>query len=235
VAILSIPDRYQLGVSKIRELDVETVRAFREALDRSVDPSIPHGESAKPAATVAAAIRNISQLDRTTDVKKIAEALISMYMAKAGYETPLDEFIDGIADSLETVSNPDLRLAPEEKDAFKEKLGILLNAEVFGIIAKADDLLTENERIFCRARILTDLRPVFGTDVDKGPVAMLITHSLKISFHESGRKGDHFFYVSLDDADLSALKDIISRAEAKANSLKGIVPDGIRLFGAPER
>jgi hypothetical protein len=234
MAMLSIPERYQFGVSKIRELDLETVRALRDALNNSVDPSRPSDERSRPAVAAAAAVEALSRPGSAADFKRIAEALVSMYLVKSGYEIPLDEFINGIADSLEALPNPDLRLASEGKGAFKEKLGILLNAEVFGIIAKADDLRTENERNFCHARILTDLRPVFGADVANGPVAMLITHNLKIAFHESGRKGDHDFYIALDAADLSALKEVINRAEAKASSLRTVIPDSARLFGVGE-
>jgi hypothetical protein len=131
------------------------------------------------------------------------------------------------------IQNSDL--TAEERSSFKEKLQILLSAEVFGIVSKLDDLRTESERLFCHARIMTDLRPVFGSAVADGPKAVLVTHNLKIAFHESGGKGDHDFYVSLDAEGLNDLKEVILRAEAKANTLRSIVDSKIKLFGVREQ
>jgi hypothetical protein len=89
---------------------------------------------------------------------------------------------------------------------------------------KAYDLQTEGERTFCDARILTDLRPVFGKDIASGPAGMVIIHRLKLGYHNS--EGEHrTFYIALDAEDLVTLKKAIDRAELKARSLKSIVKD----------
>jgi predicted transcriptional regulator len=229
VAVLSIPERYQIGVSKIRELDLGTVRSLRQALDQSV-----YNEDHPQATAVATtALESISQSSGSVaDFRNISQALVSMYLVKSRRDLSLEEFVDRVADALEELPAPELRLDAGERESFKEKLQILLGAEVFGVVSKVDDLRTESERIFCHARIITDMRPVFGSDVTKGPTAVLVTHNLKIAFHESGRKGDHEIYVTLDAEDLSDLKEIILRAEAKANTLRAIVDPKIKLFGA---
>jgi len=109
-----------------------------------------------------------------------------------------------------------------------------LGAEVFGIISKIDDLRTESQHVFCHARVVTDLRPVFGSDVQKGPMAILVTHNLKIAYHGSGGSGTHELYVSMDASDLSELKDVILRAEAKAKTLRPIVDSRIKLLGVKD-
>lgn len=233
MAVLSIPERHQLGVSKIRDLPIDTVRSLRTALDKSV-----FNEDRQEAMAVAtSAIESVSRSIGASaeDFKKIGEALVSMYLVKSSRDTPLEEFSDQIADALEDLPDPNLRLTPEERGLFKEKLQVILGAEVFGIISKVDDLRTESERIYCHARIVTDLRPVFGSDVQKGPMAVLVTHTLKIAYHGAGRRGDHDFYVSLDAEDLSELKGVILRAEAKANTLRPIVDGKVKLFGVSEQ
>jgi hypothetical protein len=233
VANLSIPERYQLGVSKIRGLTMDTVRSFRDALDKSV-----FNEDSQGATTVATtALESISHSisEPADDFKRISEALVSMYLAKSGRDTPLEQFAGRVADALEALPDPTLRLVPGEREAFKEKLQILLGAEVFGLISKIDDLRTESERVFCHARIVTDLRPVFGSDVEKGPMAVLVTHNLKIAYHGASGSGDHEFYVSLDTGDLGELKDVILRAEAKARTLRPIVDSRIKLLGARQQ
>jgi hypothetical protein len=164
----------------------------------------------------------------------VAEALVSMYLLKSSDDIELDEFTSHIANALEAVPNPELRLAPAERESFREKLAILLGAEMFEMISKIDSLRTDSENIFCHARILTDLRPVFGKDVERGPTSMLVTHTMKIAYHLSGRRGDHDFYVSLDADDLSELKALIARAEAKARTLRAAVDGRITLFGVSD-
>ena len=228
MANFSIPERYRYGVSKIRDLDMDTARSLREALDKSVF----NEERPEAMAVATSALESVSQSSgSTSDFKKISEALVSMYLVKSRRDTSLEEFVNRVADALEELSDTSLRLEAGERESFKEKLQILLGAEVFGVMSKVSDLRTEGERIFCHARIMTDLRPVFGSDVQKGPMAVLVTHNLKIAFHESGRKGDHDIYVTLDAEDLSDLKEVILRAESKANTLRSIVDPKIKLFG----
>lgn len=228
MAGFSIPERYQVGVSKIRELDLDTVRSFRQVLDETVyNEDYPQATTA--ATTALESISQSSGLD--ADFRNISQALVSMYLVKSRRDVSLEEFVNRVADALEELPAPELRLDAGERESFKEKLQILLGAEVFGITSKIADLRTESERIFCHARIITDMRPVFGSDVTKGPAVVLVTHNLKIAFHESGRKGDHEIYVTLDAEDLSDLKEVILRAEAKANTLRAIVDPKMKLLG----
>jgi hypothetical protein len=227
VATLSIPERYQEGVSKIRDLDMEHVRQLKTILDR------PGLTEAAEAAT-STALQTVLPKSAPGDDKKIAEALIAMYLVKSSQDIDLGEFAEHIADALEILPNPALRLPANEKESFKQKLSTLLRSEVFVGASKVFDLQTESEHVFCHARILTDLRPVFGTEIEKGPRAVVVTHNLKIAFHLSGRKGDHDFYVMLDASDLAALKKVILRAEAKAKTLRAIIKDDITLLGGSE-
>jgi len=215
-------------VSRITKLDIETVRAIRAALDAVVY----HDRPPKASSVIVTAIGSVSPPEITEeDYRKISEALTSMYVVQSGQDMSSDEFTEGVANALEALPDPDLRLEPSERETFKEKLSVLLGAEMFAMLSKVGDLRAESEHVFCHARILTDVRPVFGAQIEKGPVAALIMHNLKIAFHLSGRRGDHDFYVLLDGDDLSELKEVIIRAEAKAKTLRGMVKSDVRLIG----
>ncbi len=99
----------------------------------------------------------------------------------------------------------------------------LLGAEAFTLTAKAQDLQTDDERTFCRARILTDLRPVFGTNIEDGPKGMVIIHLLKLGFHQASERHHDEFYVALDADDLQTLKKVVERAQSKAKILRATV------------
>ena len=57
-------------------------------------------------------------------------------------------------------------------------------------------LRDDHEWVFYYARILTDARPVYGADPSAAPSAVIISHTLKLSFS----KDDDFrdFYIVLD-------------------------------------
>jgi hypothetical protein len=234
MAKISIPERYQKGVAKIRTLDMAAVSAIRDTLDHRV-ARIPdtQEEPTNPSAVARTALEAASPRIEPDELKQMADALVSLYAAASRRDIPLDDFIDGVAEALITLPSSELRLPPEQKDEFKEKLNTLLNADVFALVTKVDELRAENERVFCHARIVTDLRPVFGKELEHGPIAMLVEHNLKIAFHEAGRKGDHQVFFSLDAKDLQELRRIIDRAEIKARTLRGAVSN-VRIIGVRE-
>lgn len=234
MAKLRIPDRYQAGVSKIRRLDERTVREIRAALDRPLN--LPKSESSveppsNPDEVAMTAMRSVSSTN-FTDFKDIADALAALYGVKSTRENSVEEFVNDVSDAMESLPSDDLRLPEAEREEFKGKLSILLGAEVFSVVAKAHDLATDDERTFCQARILTDLRPVFGPRVEDGPRGMVAVHILKLAYHQGGDKHQQF-YVALDSDDLQDLKKVIERAEAKAATLNSVIKN-VRIFGVPK-
>ena len=80
-----------------------------------------------------------------------------------------------------------------------------------GTAAKAGIVLTQHERIFSGARIMTDLRPIFHLDVSQKPDAAVIVHMLQIVQRDDfGNKTDQYF--ALDSNDIVVMKEIIERA-----------------------
>jgi hypothetical protein len=235
VAKLYIPERYRAGVSKIRGLDERTVREIRKALDQPSETPLANADGLEvprnPDAVAIAAVRSVSSLN-LTEFGQIAESLAGLYTARSMRDAPIADFVEDVCDAMEALPKEELRLPHSERDQFKEKLTTLLGSDFFSIVAKAYDLASEDERTFCGARILTDLRPVFGPNVEDGPQAMVVLHTLKLIFHEQNREHQEF-YLSLDATDLRTLRKLIDRAEAKANTLRPAVKD-VRLLGIPK-
>ncbi|MGA9967317.1 MAG: hypothetical protein WBQ10_19125 [Terriglobales bacterium] len=226
---LSIPEGYRAGVSKIRKLDERSVREIRNALDKATDTS--H----RPDDVAVDAVSSISHAN-LDEFKEIAEAVGTLYGVRMS--TPgvsVQEFAEDICDAMESVDSDDLRLQKSERPQFKEKLLVLFGSPNFEIVAKAWDLKTDDERVFCGARILTDMRPVFGENVEDGPKAMVIVHLLKLGFDRVGDARRHSeFHVSLDTQDLEVLRALIKRADDKAKALRNTVNSGTPVFGAPK-
>lgn len=230
MAKLNIPSRYRAGVSQIRKLDQKTVQEIRNLLDRvfanrNLDDVAVAGTD-EIATTALAAFPSES-----VDFKELATALTALYSVKSRKEDlPIEEFVEDVCDSMEALDSAELKLPHADRDRFRENLTTLLKADIFAVVAKANDLKTDDERTFCHARILTDLRPVFGQQVADGPQAMVVVHLLKLGYHQGSDKHQQF-YVSLDSDDLEELRKHIDRAEAKAKSLRSVVKNDIRVFG----
>lgn len=235
MARLNIPERHRAPLSSIRSLSYESVQQLRSSLDQ-VAPDLRSSEadqnlSSDPKATLTA-VRTLAST-KTANLKGVLEVLVTLYEVKSQRNVTVEEFVDMICDAMENLDDPQLRLPSTERAEFAGKLLTLLNAEVFALAAKAEDLATENDHTFCHARILTDLRPVFGPNPEDGPRAALVMHTLKIGYHQQGHENHRSFYVTLDAENLQALKKIVLRAEEKARTLGSIV-NNVRLFGVPK-
>jgi hypothetical protein len=235
VAPLSIPKKYQTGVSQIRLLDEETATRLRAALDGAFQNQKPEElAGAPPSAIVTTALTSVPSPDKEkiANFKPIAEALAALYRVKSKQDvTSIEDFAGEVCDAMESLEPDELRLRADERERVKNVLVTLLSADMFAITSKAYDLMTDDERTFCHARILTDLRPVFGHVVEEGPKAMVVVHLLQVGYHQGNEKHQQF-YVSLDADDLEDIRRVIDRAQAKAKTLKSVVKD-IRIFGIP--
>src|SRR5262249_13168735 len=141
--------------------------------------------------------------------ERVVNALISLNVTRAHSDSAIGDFADDILRAL------DLRGSDLKKS--KDRLSALLASEPISTNVKALQLQQDHERLLVRSHIVTDARPVFGASVRKAPVTMLITHTLKLSYYEEGRTRE--FYIALDSEDITGLKEALTRAEDKANSL----------------
>lgn len=227
MARLNIPQRHREALAALRSLSEDRVQEIRSILD---------GATSSVGQTEGAASLdpdNIIRLVKSTiadDVRGVWEAVLSLYLVKSQRDETTEQFVQEVCDAMERLEGA-FQLPQSERKSFSDKLLSLLGAEAFATVAKAADLETEDERLFCRARILTDLRPVFGTEVADGPKGVIVLHTLKVEFHEQGDLKNHReFYVRLDAKDLGSLKEIIERAEEKAKTLSSVLKN-VRVFG----
>ena len=171
MARLNIPERFRAGLSKIRELDERSVQLIRDALEQPV-PGFSSDEDGKlpkrPSDIPIEALSSVPNDTEKADLRQIADAIAGLYAAKAERDVGVEEFADRVCDAMEALDSKELRLPHAEREQFRKKILTLLNADVFAIVSKAFDLATEDERTFCHARVLTDLRPVFGARMKRG-------------------------------------------------------------------
>ena len=204
---LRIPPRYVPGLLVLANMKDETFAELRAALQQvpqllTTERLAEHVRSEVPALS-----------DEAVDT---LEALLSLI-------TLLPEDGEGAADlSRDVAQSRDLDLADPAREALADRLPPLLVLESLSLAARASDLITEYDRVFHDARILNDLRPVFGPNPSDGPKAALLVATLKIDYHVAGGPLDST-YFALDYSDLLRLRDVVDRALAKHASLRGSV------------
>ncbi len=167
-SMLRIPARYLPGLEAIAELPDKAIKDL-EAAFASAPGSLT---TERLAEHVARATPQIS--DRALEATEALLSLIALLPEEGGGASNL---------ATDVAHSEDLKLASNKRSSFAKRLATLLNLECLSLAARAYDIVTEYERVFHDARILTDLRPVFGSDTSDGPKAALLISTLKIDFH----------------------------------------------------
>jgi hypothetical protein len=171
---------------------------------------------------VASAVASRAKSIPREDVSRMIRAVISLYSARAYSGSSINEFVDDICQAMEQSGRKELAIPKEKEKLVSERVKKLLSFEAFDVASKAMGLQSEHEHVYCKGRIMTDARPVFGPNPETGPNAVVISHILRVAYHE-GSETIREIYFAMDAEDLADLKALINRAELKAKSLKALL------------
>jgi hypothetical protein len=179
------------------------------------------GVSASSRKELIAAVEGAaSQELSNTEAATVVRSLQSLYLFKASAESPLPEFVSGLIAAMQASENEGLAAADDNKAVLTTKLTDLLSLSSLERFYKTEQLKADHQQIFYDAKIVTDLRPVFDQPKEP-PVGAIVTHTLKIIFHEYGEHRE--LYFSLDAEDVVTLKKIAERAIDKMSSLQALL------------
>lgn len=203
---IRIPDKRKKPIRELVTMSPAVRARFIEAV-RSAEAIID------PSELISHVVEKTG-IDEPT-VRPIISMLVSMYTASDG--SPV-EFSEQVAESAQDALGDD-RQELGDWGLFAQDLAKLLSCDKsLGIIAKIQDVRQEYGRLFCSARVLSDIRPVFGSDPTAAPLAAAITHTLRITYHE--REDHKEFHCALDAADLRQLRDLVERAISKEAAIR---------------
>jgi hypothetical protein len=209
MATLTLPAEYEDAVSAILLLSDEAMAELQSALN-SIPVSLNRVLSEEASSTI--------HLIPPSDVEEMMQTLVSLRFLKdrAGVDT--DEFADDVLDAAEEQGLAEPNVFDERRDALKNRLVGILDSDAINIIARARLLLVDHEHDLCNADIATDIRPIFRSDEEDVPVAAVLVHTLKLSYHQGARIKD--FYVAMDTQDLANLAETIKQGQNQAANLK---------------
>jgi len=160
----------------------------------------------------------------------LKDAIDALYGIRVYNDVPLEEFVSDVLESLEQSE----QLASSAVEMMRGRLKKILDIPALRVAAKAALLHQEHERTFCTARILTDIRAVYDNGAKVPPSGAIITHTLKISYHESEGGDIHDIFVAMGSNDLRELQDVLNRAKDKATSLRGVLETSKLRFIDPQ-
>ena len=153
------------------------------------------------------------------DVSRILTAVRQIASAREVLEVQPDVFLQDIAEGMGKIEEDELRLDETEQLRLRDRLTALTRSPAMELHAKARSLQQDQENTYCRARIVTDLRPIFGSDVRQSPKAVIVAHMLRITYHHGTRGTLQDLFLTLRNEDLDQFGELIERAKLKAESL----------------
>jgi hypothetical protein len=187
----------------------ETLNEFLSQLEKSPN-SVPELRNAPPS-----------------EVERALDALNSLYQGRTYFEVQPGAFVSDIEEALKTKPG----WTSTEWSQFRNRLERLFSIDALSISAKAVLLQLEYERRYHEARVLTDIRPVFGADPSQPPKAAVLSHMLRLAYHDNSSEIKEF-YLGLDSIDLSELIQVLLRAQEKEQTLSGFLEtQHLRLIG----
>ena len=201
--------------------------AFRKLIDltpREFDTLVEAVEQTPPAASPDLFWRRVAdrvpKISRET-VERIVDELFSLNYARDNWGLSEQEFAKMASEAAFSQSPKKLPITENEKKTLHLRLTRLLELKAsLSLTSKALDIITDAERVFYTAKILTDVRPVFD-DEGKKVEAAVIMHNLRIHY---GQDSDHRdFFVALDTNDVRELRSVLDRADQKAESLQALL------------
>ena len=187
----------------------------------SANTSLPAGNVRAFSAQVAEAI-NIEP----DDVFPVLYAFSNLKKMRDVFGEPTEHFLDRLTVAIERFGPPWTESSVARwKDARTDLVQALNSITADGglmISAKTASLAYDRPCVLHHARILSDVRPVFGEDA-RTIHEMVVTHTLKVEFTDG--RGYSEMHFALDASDVAKLRQECERADIKAQSIVDALKD----------
>jgi hypothetical protein len=212
---IQIPKKYRYGIEKIITLDSAVFDNLIDALKNS-NPSF-HLKNLADTVSLKIKEKEIENLTKD-DLLNILDAIVSLYPLQTYSSLTIEDLASSLGEAVAELEDfPNV--TEEQKKIFEARITTLLSINgALDVASKVGELLLEYDHLFLSSRIITDIRPVFDSDLNKIPAGALIVHTLKLEYKQGNEEKD--FYIALDTNDVKKLREQLDRAEQKAESIK---------------
>jgi hypothetical protein len=96
--------------------------------------------------------------------------------------------------------------------------GLLGSEDSIGLTGKAQNIIWGHGRSYSDAHIVTQIRPIFFSALEKPVKSAVIVHEIRLDYQESNSNGSH--YITMDAEKINRLIDVLRRALRKEKSIR---------------
>jgi len=164
VELLGVPPQYREALARLADLPEDRAGRLIDAI-AAVGPLASVG-------VIGSAAQSALEEDESLHADRLIPPLLSLRSELR------DESADEIAETLSR--SVDLELDAGSRQRLKERAAKILRTPAVSTTGVAIDLLTQHQRNYRSARIFTDVRPLFGEDVELPPVGAVIIEMLQL-------------------------------------------------------
>jgi hypothetical protein len=207
---LQIPEPFVAGLVKIGQVDDAHLQKLGDALP-DLPVSVHYDEL---VGFLSSQVKEISK----EDLHEILKALIGLVQGRLQLNKRNTEIVTLVCTAMERSDNPRLAETAKKCDDFGDRLVKLLDTDSLVPLAKAADIVTDHDCVFLHATTRSDIRAVFGEEIENLPKAAAIIHMLDITYQRNERRES--FYIALNSQDIATLIDALNRAISKEKGLK---------------
>ena len=203
-----VPQRMSQGFQSISTLSEDSFNRLISALEEMKPKLFPNQISNELVSKVT----DIS----FDDLSAIVSTILTINSQRALDNSTPEDLADHVSD---WIADSDVPI--KDREAFKSRLLRFFKLDTLFVSAKALGILQSNENVFRGARIVTDVRPVFGSDAKAPPTAAVLVHTLDLSYQKDG--DIKHMYIAMDSMDIGVLREALDRADKKAEGLKPLI------------
>lgn len=215
---MTVPRKALASIRVLAELSDDQMAALVATLATPMEGIASPGTLANNVAELGEPYTRQATLDLTSTLFNLSALHFTQ-----GWD--LAEIVAVVADS------PDLEVDAADRPKVRDRLSVLLAEPVVAALAKASSIAYEHQNSFDSARVVSDIRPIFGDDPTVEPSGAMITHTLHIDY--VGSEGHSSLYVTLSGTELEELASSVRRAQEKDETLRRlVVKAGMHEFNA---
>ena len=201
---------------KIPESAYEPLRHVIEMANSDFIAFVEGLKTATPSLSSSGLSKHITRIVPTVSpaiISSIVEELNTLEYLKQDTEMSPSEFAAAIALAALEETSESFPIDSDGAALIETRLTAIFESDhVLELNTKVVSVLTDHDKLFLSAKILTDARPIFDKE-GTALKAMAIVHMLRVHFEKNSKHAD--FYAAMDVADLRKLKEAIERAEQK--------------------
>lgn len=195
----------------VRELGPETLRAIVKRLGQ-LDPA-----PLKPDHLLETVVDVLA--DRKAAADSVVRQSLSLHglIRQGGFS--VEDVLEGIRFGIDTDSD----WTAEQKEAWQvvePEFRQLIASRVVRLVTTAIDLSYEYANLLRRARILTDIRPLYAEDAAAIEGAV-VSNTLRLRYDSVD--GDHQLSIAMDESDIKELAKQCERALQKAQTARDLM------------